>query len=175
MTTLRRNAADISNYFDRLTQGIGHRGSSFTDVDRLCITHDLGRGRALFQEFKHEGEQLPIGQRRALEWLATQPALSVWLVTKRKDGNVALLDFRARQQIVLTESDYQRRFRQWWEGAARAIAQEAPQTAETFTATTEFALCSDGSLCIDRSHRGQWIGGIGVARCAACWKRGLAA
>lgn len=114
--TQRRNDPDrLSNYFDRLLEGIGHRGSSFSDVD--AITHDEVGDRFLFQEFKRAHEPLNTGQRRLLMGLARQSFCTVWCVRQMEDGNLEWCDVQTRSRAILTPDDYRDKFRQWWAGA----------------------------------------------------------
>lgn len=123
MTQLRNAPSDISNYFDRLLHGIGHRGSSFMDIDRIdcCpirVTHDGQTHRFLYQEFKHEGEASNAGQRRTLEALAIVPENTVWVVIKRRDGRLdwgQLTAGRQTQLYTISEVDYRSRYRRWWD------------------------------------------------------------
>lgn len=114
MTQLRRDTGALSNYFDRVLHGVGHRGSSFTDLD--AITHDGRTGRFLVQEFKQPSEKLSPGQRRLLEGLAALwPRFTVWYVQRWSDGQIAWADMRAQESIdVLSEAEYRRRFEDWW-------------------------------------------------------------
>lgn len=117
--TQRRNDPDrLSNYFDRLLHGIGHRGSSFTDVDAL--THDEGPpDRFLFQEFKGSNEPLNTGQARLLKGLARQNYITVWCVRRLTDINrLQWCDVASRQAGVVTVEHYQAMFRAWWMRAA---------------------------------------------------------
>jgi hypothetical protein len=114
--TQRRNDPDrLSNYFDRLLQGIGHRGSSFSDVD--AITHDEFGDRFLFQEFKRADEPLNRGQRRLLMGLARQSYCTVWCVRLMADGNLEWCDVETRTRAILTPTAYCEKFRHWWAGA----------------------------------------------------------
>lgn len=106
----------ISNYFDRLLEGIGHRGSSFTDVD--AATHDEKSGRWLFQEFKGTDEELNRGQAKHLKALARKDYLTVWCVRRRADGLLDWCDVRSRTLVVITEQEYQRLFQCWWNRAS---------------------------------------------------------
>lgn len=90
MTQLRRDQQAISNFFDRVLKGIGHRGSSFTDVDAL--THDEATDRFLFQEFKNADEQLNRGQARLLKGLARREFCTVWCVRRLDDRHVEWCD-----------------------------------------------------------------------------------
>jgi hypothetical protein len=124
----------ITNYFDRISDGIGHRGSSFSDIDRLdgallppplkdaplVVTHDGGTPhchRFLIQEYKEEGEAMGEGQRRTLEALATQEHFTVWQVVRRRDGRVGWKDLaaeRAKDAETITATEYRARVERWW-------------------------------------------------------------
>jgi len=112
MTQIRRDPGALSNYFDRLLEGIGHRGSSFTDID--AASHDEATDRWLFQEFKGPDERLNRGQARHLLGLARQDYATVWCVRKRHDGRLDWCDVASRHTDVITTEEYQARFRRWW-------------------------------------------------------------
>lgn len=114
MTQLRHDPDNISNYFDKILEGIGHRGSSFMDVD--AVSHDLRTKRFLVQEFKRKGERLNIGQRRTLGAFAEIPAhFTVWVVVKRDDGLLDWIDWGVRRGRVITIEEYRGRFKAWWD------------------------------------------------------------
>lgn len=116
--TQRRNDPDrLSNHFDSLYRDIGHRGSSFTDLD--AITHDARTGRFLVQEFKWLGEPSLPGQRRLLLALADLPNFTVWVCVKRSDdASYAWADYRRLDSIdVVTADEMRRRFEAWWNNA----------------------------------------------------------
>lgn len=112
MTQLRRDEQAISNYFDSVLKGIGHRGSSFTDVDAL--THDEATDRFLFQEFKNAGEQLNRGQARLLKGLARRDFCTVWCVRRLSGGHLEWCDVATRDHAILTVDEYREKFRAWW-------------------------------------------------------------
>jgi hypothetical protein len=124
VTQLRKDPDAISNRFDAILAGVGHRGSSFTDIDRIVVaalTHDGYSRRFLFQEFKHPGEECPTGQWWALYDLARQPNTSVWLVTECED--LERVDWIAFKEVpkdgILTAETisietYRERFANWW-------------------------------------------------------------
>lgn len=123
--TQRRNDPDrLSNYFDHLLRGIGHRGSSFTDVDAL--THDERTDRFLFQEFKRSGEQLGRGQRRLLIGLARRDYITVWCVRLREDGDLDWCNVASRLAETISVHEYQARYRRWWNnnGGASPVADD---------------------------------------------------
>ena len=78
MTQLLREPDNISNHFDDLFNGIGHRGSSFTNVDGLI--HDGKSKRFLMLEFKHWGESVSSGQHWAMKDFAKIPNCSSWII-----------------------------------------------------------------------------------------------
>lgn len=112
--TQRKNADpdSLSNYFDRVLEGIGHRGSSFTDVDAL--THDERTDRYLFQEFKQAEEALNRGQARLLKGLARRDFITVWCVRRRTDGFLDWCDVATRTAATIGLGEYQRLYRCWW-------------------------------------------------------------
>lgn len=120
MTQLRKvccpqcgyNLEPISNYFDALLDGIGHRGSSFTDIDGTA--HDEATDRWLFMEFKGPGEALSKGQRRHLSKLARKNYLTVWCLRKRGDGTIDWCDVATRRAEVITPEELKERYRRWW-------------------------------------------------------------
>lgn len=129
MTQLRKQKDAISNYFDGLLSGIGHRGSSFMDVDAL--THDAATGRWLLQEFKHEGEALDKAQHWMLRDLSHKVPkhFTVWVVVKRDDGSIEwadCCDVQATRRIISVR-EYQQKFRDWWE--RRSSRSEGAQPA----------------------------------------------
>lgn len=112
MTQLRKCKCGISNHFDTILTGIGHRGSSFTDVD--AVTHDARTHRFLFQEFKQEGEPVDPAQYRALKDLVAIPKhFTVWIVIKRHDGQIGWSAF-GHPERVISVVEYQARFAAWW-------------------------------------------------------------
>lgn len=118
MTQHRNDPDKISNYFDRLLSGIGHRGSSFMDID--AVTHDGATHRWLLQEFKHEGEPLDKAQHWMLKDLAGElpKHFTVWVVVKREDGLIEFADYRPGQRVsavTITVEEYRARFRCWWQ------------------------------------------------------------
>lgn len=115
MTQLRKQKDAISNYFDDVLRGIGHRNSSFMDVD--AVTHDGKTKRWLVQEFKHEGEPLDKAQHWMLQDLTTLPKhFTAWIVVKRQDGHIGWADFadvKATYEVITVQA-YQERFAAWW-------------------------------------------------------------
>jgi hypothetical protein len=138
--TQRRNADpnSLSNWFDRQLTGIGHRGSSFTDLDRLdwspmVFTQNDVTGRVLVQEFKQDGEKKNPAQFRALRGLAriAPQKLSVWCVVRRRDGFIGWCDVatfvRTKQTEIITLDEFRGRFRRWWENGEGTY--ESPRAA----------------------------------------------
>jgi hypothetical protein len=116
VTQLRFHPGSISNYFDMLLNGIGHRGSSFSDID--AVSHDKSTHRFLLQEFKREGEEIPIGQHWMLQDLARlKPAFTVWHVIRRADGAIGFAEYGTALSVI-TVNEYQERFRSWWANTA---------------------------------------------------------
>jgi hypothetical protein len=122
MSQLLKNPSDISNYIDELTSGIGARGSSFRDVDRLTVVHNGGHaGRFLFQELKWREEwdnQTP-GQFRSLTWtledlVSASSRFTVWRVIVEFDWSLTVKDFRKNIEKNLTAEGYQAAFKKWW-------------------------------------------------------------
>lgn len=114
MTQLRKQKDAISNYFDRLIAGLGHRGSSFSDID--AITHDAASQRWLVQEFKQTGESLDKAQAWMLRDLSTLRQFTVWVVRREASGLVRWAEFRAGRLAPenITEDEYRQRFSAWW-------------------------------------------------------------
>lgn len=132
MTQLRRDPKAISNYFDELLHGIGHRGSSFTDID--AITHDEKTGRFLVQEFKQNTERLSKGQYWMLRGLAKIPThFTVWLVRRLEDGRVDWADARdaAGTRRELSVEEYRAKFQEWWDQGDVAPVVVAPMDRAT--------------------------------------------
>jgi len=124
MTTYRADPSAISNHFDDLFSGLGHRGSSFTDVDGLV--HDGRTGRFLFMEFKHEGEPVSQAQIYALNALAkNHKNISAWFIRQMNNGTYKIADAaqatRANGAWVLLSAEtidgavLKERFRAWWD------------------------------------------------------------
>lgn len=115
-----------ANYFHRLLDGLGKRGSSFSDIDG--VSHDLETKRFLVQEWKREGEILPTGQHWMLRGLTEIPKhFTVWQVLRRADG---LLEFAlyGEPYKLITPLEYQDRFKSWW--ASRLYRQPFNEVAE---------------------------------------------
>lgn len=119
MTVLRRDPQHISNYFDRLLSGIGHRGSSYMDLDHFA--HDGRTHRFLGIEFKQINERLDKAALIALEDLALEPRWTVWFMGRSEAGLVVWGDFRALKISIQTisEADCRERYEAWWENRYR--------------------------------------------------------
>lgn len=106
----------ISNKVDLMLRGIGHRGSSFTDVDGLV--HDGRTDRFLFMEFKWPGEALTNGQGTALKELALESRITVWYIQVdfNEDANlVGWSDMRWPLAMdVISIKEFRARFEAWW-------------------------------------------------------------
>lgn len=124
MTQLRHCKCGLSNYFDTILQGIGHRGSSFSDAD--AISHDGKTHRFLVQEFKREGEGIDAGQHWMLQDLVRLPQhFTVWHVVKRDDGLIGWAEYGSALQVI-TVKEYQERFAAWWAGRKYASLKLQP-------------------------------------------------
>lgn len=121
-----RNGGDPKlNAFAELERGIGHRGSSFTDLDSLCWTHDGKTNRFLIRELKAKGEAKPKpGQWWALQAIAHYPAITVWFARLREDGQILFINMRGNrerepetgQSEVISGAEWKQRVHDWWEG-----------------------------------------------------------
>lgn len=117
MGQFRRRPEHPGNIIDQLTQGIGHRYSSLSDVDRLTIVHDGKQPpRFLFQELKWEREPVSGGQSWWLRDLAALPRVSVWLVRLLDDQRLRL-SIPGTEDEDLTQQGYRTRFGRWWNPA----------------------------------------------------------
>jgi hypothetical protein len=88
VTQLECDPHALSNWFDDVLRGIGRRGSSFTDIDRLTVrgcTHDGHTRRYLYQEFKRPHEACADAQWWVLYDLAREPNATAWLVRQGED------------------------------------------------------------------------------------------
>lgn len=129
MSRLLRNPDDISNHIDRLLDGIGARGSSFRDADRLTIVHNGGKpARFLFQELKWREEwdnQTP-GQMNSLGWmlrdLAQITPFTVVVTIVEPDWNLTVRDYRFATERTYTPDEYREWFRGWWYPKAQGPA-----------------------------------------------------
>jgi hypothetical protein len=130
--TQRRNDPDrLSNYFDRLLSGIGHRGSSFSDID--ACTHDGATDRFLYQEFKRQAEKINRGQADLLKALARRDYNTVWCVRPRADADLDWYNVRTRKLEVISVKEYRELVRRWWrsdEGAPQNTWESAPVTPD---------------------------------------------
>lgn len=126
MTILRKDPDGISSYFDRLFQGVGHRGSSFTDVDRLEVVHDGGTDRFLVMEFKELDEEVSAGQHRALCGLAALPNVDVWILRRAAPGLIEQSRPPISSVEALDEGQLRRRFAEWWNPGTSSIEEACP-------------------------------------------------
>lgn len=121
----------ISNHFDRILDGLGRRGSSFSNVD--AVTHNRDSRHFLFQEFKGPWEEFPNGQHELIEALAALPHVSAWCVRLLEDKNlVAWWDLGSGSKDIITIEEYRWRFKGWWD------LPEEPQISVVTTAQTQF-------------------------------------
>lgn len=126
MTQLRRNASSISNYFDSLFDGVGHRGSSFSDCD--WIAHDGRTQRFLVMEFKGPQEpNISLGQRRMLGGLALIPRFTVWALRVLDGGMIRFLcvprgvkDRWSDHIEEITGDECRERYAAWWDNRTSA-------------------------------------------------------
>jgi len=126
----------LSNHFDRVLKGVGHRGSSFSDLD--AVTHDGTTGRFLVQEFKYyESPAVPYAQHWMLQGFAAIPAhFTVWIIVYRDEKTIDFVeiprDFSHRGFCTITVAEYRERFRCWWEQRPLVLKQPAlrPTVAE---------------------------------------------
>lgn len=112
MTYLRRDPNNISNHFDELLAGIGHRGSSFMDID--CLIHDGHRKRFLLCEFKRRDEQLSPAQEWALSDWASIPgnlSLAIWWIG---DDEYIVRFYPNKEQDRVCGNVIRSIVQQWW-------------------------------------------------------------
>lgn len=129
MTQLRFHPNSISNYFDRVLAGIGKRGSSFSDID--AVSHDRDTNRFLVQEFKRENESVSAGQHWLLHGLAAIPRhFTVWLIVRLDEGQIRFAVY-GQPCSVITEQEYQARFRRWWNNKQIIVTAPVPFTPIT--------------------------------------------
>lgn len=122
MTQYRKDPSAISNHFDKLFSGIGHRGSSFTDSD--WTSHDMATNRALVMEFKQETEIINAGQERKLLWQATLPGVTVWAIWKLDNGRYRIRIYPGGKTWDISGKDLKMGYRKWWEGKTGKKATE---------------------------------------------------
>lgn len=112
MTQYRRDPDRISNFFDTLFQGIGHRGSSFMDIDALV--HDVRTDRLLLMEFKWDGNRIPTGQALALRAVARKPDWTVWCLYRLADDRVRAYELVDDAITTLTPVEARTWLAGWW-------------------------------------------------------------
>jgi hypothetical protein len=115
MTQLRHCKCGNSNYFDRILDGIGHRGSSFSDID--AVAHDHATHRFLIQEFKGQNEP----DNPAQHWMLREMRAHVpprhftfWHVVRRTDGQIGWAVLGESVQVISLD-EYRERYRAWWD------------------------------------------------------------
>lgn len=112
MTRYRKDPNAISNHFDELFKGIGHRGSSFMDIDGLI--HDGKTKRFLMLEFKHKGEKLDAAQDWALTDFASMPdqfAIAIWI---EGDDDYRVIYYPDRMEDRISGYSLRRVIQDWW-------------------------------------------------------------
>jgi len=114
MTQLRREPENISNHFDTLFRGLGHRGSSFTNLDGMC--HDGATHRFLMLEFKHEQEDLNKAVLWSLSDLARCPTVTVWVIWKLMADRYRVLRLPTHRTENWSASELQQAYANWWKG-----------------------------------------------------------
>jgi hypothetical protein len=144
LTQFRKDPHAISNYFDTLVRGVGHRGSSFTDVD--AVTHDKRTGRFLYQEFKERGEPLRKEQAIYLTDLAKQPGTSVWCVRRLGGAQIEWYDVATRRHETIPEDEYRRRFTAWWADTPIVLTSE-PAAGPRGLVSVDEQLHEIGRIC----------------------------
>lgn len=105
----------VSNHFDLIFKGIGHRGSSFSDCD--WITHDLAGNRFLLMEFKRADEELSDGQELLLRGFAALPACSAIVVRwdTAKPYTVHWYNKKGKRfSAIFTIDKLQNFYSRWW-------------------------------------------------------------
>jgi hypothetical protein len=112
MTFYRKDPGSISNHFDEIFKGIGLRGSSFTDIDKLWIVHDVKTRRFLMFEFKNRGEILNSSQELTLTEFAKLPgckSIAIWWNDNDDYKVIYYPDDRVGERAL------QSMLRDWWE------------------------------------------------------------
>lgn len=116
------------NYIDRITDGVGQRGSSLSDVDRLTIVHNgIHPPRFLFQELKWERESLSAAAKWWLGDLDELPGVDVWVTRVYDDGTLEVTDRDTATRLDAQE--YRDRFGQWWNPADPSRRYPLPEVA----------------------------------------------
>lgn len=122
MTQYRKDPDATSNWFNALFYGIGHRGSSFSDID--AFIHDARTDRILLMEFKWKGNVIPKGQALGLRSFARREGLTVWCLKRLENDRVKALDLSHGDFIAtITREDARRWLALWW--ANRAVSLQA--------------------------------------------------
>ena len=119
MTQLRKYPDAISNHFDDLFAGIGHRGSSFTDIDGFITGKFLMHNRQwahrfLMLEFKRGAEPLSVGQEEVLVAFASQgDRFDAWLIRWFPDY-YEIVFYPDKTALVETATQIQGFLKEWW-------------------------------------------------------------
>jgi hypothetical protein len=114
MTQYRKDPDATSNWFDRLFDGIGHRGSSFSDIDGYI--HDARTDRILLMEFKWHGNVIPKGQAMGLRSFARRDGIIVWCLKRLPDDRVKALDLSHEEFVATIDgAQAQHWLKLWWD------------------------------------------------------------
>lgn len=125
MTKYRKNPEDISNHIDDVLDGIGARGSSFTDVDRLTMVHNgtAKPPRFLLQELKWGGEECDSSKRWLLRDAARIPHVDAWLTRVIDSNTIEVTVYPSSEPRQLSNKEYRELFADWWfPGQGRRVA-----------------------------------------------------
>jgi hypothetical protein len=125
VTVLRSFRDAISNWFNAIEEGVGKRGSTFTDID--AVSHDLDTSRFLFREFKHKDEALHKAQKWVLRDLANLPRCTVWFVRKIDSDHVGWARFGSGQpdEKTITVTEYRALLAAWWRNEPEPVVDVA--------------------------------------------------
>jgi hypothetical protein len=116
MTAFRADPDGPENFFDRLFSGIGHRGSSFTDVDGL--SHDVASNRFLMFEYKRPFEKMSKGQQMALFAFSALPGCEFWGIRRTGEFFDVIVCQSGRQtwRGTIGWDALRSMYRGWWDG-----------------------------------------------------------
>lgn len=117
MTRLRKEHPDsVSNWLNQLLAGVGHRGSSFMDIDLLKIVNDGPTDRFLFIELKDRDEkQINRGQERTLVGLARVPHHTVIGIHRQQHRRIDLRHFNVNSlRRDVSEEEARIVVSNWW-------------------------------------------------------------
>jgi hypothetical protein len=119
MTFFRKDPGDISNHFDELFKDIGHRGSSFMDIDKLWIVHDGRTGRFLMFEFKNRNEKLSGSQEWVLTEFAKLPGCKSVAIWYDGEDDYKVIYYPDKVDDRVGERALQQMLKDWWEQSHR--------------------------------------------------------